>query len=75
MKIKELLAERRGCTIDEVKHFKVMAFLGVRKEESEARSTYDMISDGNKHAVQINCNPILEWNTAELFVYYFDTNH
>lgn len=74
MKIKELLAERRGCTIDEVKHFKVMAFLGVRKEESEARSTYDMISDGNKHAVQINCNPILEWNTAELFVYYFARN-
>lgn len=72
MKIKELLAQRKNCKIEEVKHFKVLAFLGVRKEESEARSTYEMISDGNKHAVQINCNPILEWNTAELFLYYFE---
>ena len=71
IKIKEILADKRGCSIDDVKRFKVLAFLGVRKEESEARSSYEMIADGNKHAVQINCNPILEWNTAELFVYYF----
>lgn len=74
LKIKEILAQRRGCKVDDVKNFKVLAFLGVRKEESEARSTYEMISDGNKHAVQINCNPILEWNTAELFIYYFLRN-
>lgn len=69
MKIKEILAQRRGYSIEEVKHFKVLAYLGVRAEESEARSTYEMISDGNKHAVQINCNPILEWGTCELFLY------
>lgn len=28
-----------------------------------------MVSDGNKHAVQINCNPILEWGTGEVFIY------
>lgn len=39
--------------------FKVMVFDGVRAEESDARSTYTMISDGNKHAVQFNC--IDEW--------------
>lgn len=71
MKIKEILACRKKCGISEVQHFKVLAFLGVRAEESEARSTYDMISDGNKHAVQINCNPILDWGTGELFLYYF----
>ncbi len=71
MRIKEILAEKRNCTIQEIKHFKVLAFLGVRAEESEARSTYSMIADGNKHAVQINCNPILEWGTGELFIYYF----
>lgn len=71
LKIKEILAERRNCSLAEVKNFKVLAFIGVRKEESEARSTYEMISDGNKHAVQINCNPILEWSSGELFLYTY----
>lgn len=51
--------------------FKVMVFDGVRAEESDARSTYTMISDGNKHAVQFNCSPILEWSSCELFLYIF----
>lgn len=70
-KIKEILAERKGCRIQEIKHFKTLAFLGVRAEESEARSMYAMVSDGNKHTVQINCNPILDWGTGELFAYSF----
>ena len=74
LKIKEILAERRNCKISEVKNFKVLAFVGVRKEESEARSTYEMVSEGNKHAVQINCNPILEWSSAELFLYTYARN-
>ncbi|MBR1677453.1 MAG: phosphoadenosine phosphosulfate reductase family protein [Clostridia bacterium] len=71
IEIKRILAEKRNCSIQDIKNFKVLAFLGVRAEESEARSTYSMVSDGNKHAVQINCNPILEWGTGELFVYIF----
>ena len=51
------------------KPFKVMVFDGVRAEESDARATYSMVSDGNKHAVQYNCSPILEWGTCELFLY------
>lgn len=39
LKIKEILAERKNCKIADVKNFKVLAFVGVRKEESEARST------------------------------------
>lgn len=70
-KIKEILAERKGGRIQEIKHFKILAFLGVRAEESEARSMYAMVSDGNKHTVQINCNPILDWGTGELFAYSF----
>jgi phosphoadenosine phosphosulfate reductase len=53
------------------KPFRVMVFDGVRAEESDARSTYSMVSEGNKHAVQFNCSPILEWNTTELFIYLF----
>jgi phosphoadenosine phosphosulfate reductase len=48
-----------------------MVFDGVRAEESDARSTYTMVSDGNKHAVQYNCSPILEWSSCELFLYIF----
>ena len=71
MKIKEILAKKNSCKVQDIKRFKVLAFLGVRAEESDARSNYDMISDGKKHAVQINCNPILEWGACELFVYLF----
>jgi len=52
--------------------FKVLAFLGIRAEESDARATYGAISDGNKHVVQINCNPILDWNSSELFLYILE---
>ena len=69
MELKKILSEQRKCAIQDIKHFKTLAFLGVRAEESEMRSTYSMVSDGNKHAVQINCNPILEWGTGELFIY------
>lgn len=71
LKIKEILAKKRARCVEDIKNFKALAFIGVRAEESETRSTYGMIADGNKHAVQINCNPILEWATAELFLYTF----
>ena len=74
LKIKEILSERYKCSLNEIKKFKVLAFTGVRKEESEARSTYETISDGNKHNVQINCNPILEWSSGEVFLYIYSQN-
>ncbi len=74
LKIKEILAKRRNCKISDVKDFKVLAFTGVRKEESEARSSYGVISEGNKHKVQINCNPILGWSAGELFLYMYSRN-
>lgn len=70
-KLKEIYASKYP---DSKKPFKVMVFDGIRAEESEARSTYSMISEGNKHAVQYNCSPILEWNTTELYIYMF-ANH
>ena len=48
-----------------------MVFDGVRAEESDARASYTMVSDGNKHSVQYNCSPILEWGSGELFLYIF----
>lgn len=51
--------------------FKGMAFTGVRAAESAARAEYEDISLGDKIRGQYSFHPILEWNTAELFLYSF----
>ena len=67
-KLKEIYTKKYPFS---TKPFKVMVFDGIRAEESDARASYSMVSDGNKHAVQLNCSPIHEWNTTELFFYIF----
>jgi phosphoadenosine phosphosulfate reductase len=54
--------------------FTGMAFIGIRASESLARSEYDYISLGEKHKGQYSCNPILEWNSAELYIYIYTEN-
>jgi phosphoadenosine phosphosulfate reductase len=54
--------------------FKTLVYVGVRAEESEARSQYENISESKKHVMQTGCYPILEWNTSELFVYILSNN-
>lgn len=48
---------------------KAVVFDGVRAEESAARARRDEISVGAKNINQVNCSPILKWNTSELFIY------
>lgn len=55
-------------------NFTGMAFIGVRASESLARSDYDYVSLGEKHKGQYSCNPILEWNSAELYLYIYSRN-
>lgn len=74
VKVKEIIAARRRCPVVDVKNFRTMAFVGVRAEESEMRSTYNKISISRKHPSQINFYPILEWTTAEIFLYLFAEN-
>lgn len=52
-------------------NFTGMAFVGVRANESISRSDYDYIGIGEKHKGQLSCNPILDWNSAELYVYIY----
>lgn len=52
--------------------FRGMAFTGVRGDESEARSEYEDVSLGEKIKGQYSCHPILDWNTAELFLYIYE---
>ena len=54
--------------------FTGMAFVGVRANESASRSEYEYVSLGEKHKGQYSCNPILEWNTAELYLYIYSEN-
>ena len=51
--------------------FTGMAFTGIRADESLARSQYEYITYGGKHKGQYSCNPILDWNSAELYLYIY----
>lgn len=55
-------------------HFRGMAFTGIRAEESASRAAYDDVSLGEKIRGQYSCHPILEWNSAELFLYVYENN-
>lgn len=55
-------------------NFTGMAFVGVRADESVARSKYDYVSFGEKHKGQYSCNVILEWSSAEVFLYIYMQN-
>ena len=47
-------------------------FVGVRAAESFTRSQYDYESFGKKQQGQYSYNPILEWTSAEIWMYIFD---
>ncbi len=55
-------------------NFTGMAFVGIRASESLSRSEYDYISFGKKHKGQYSFNPILDWNSAELYIYIYSNN-
>jgi len=52
-------------------HFRGMAMMGVRADESVTRSKYDELNFGTKHKGQYDYYPILNWNSAELFLYMY----
>ena len=64
----------RSLKVDGTKQAKVLAFEGVRSEESVRRSSYNRIGKGVKHPFVINARPILNWNTTEIFLYLFEQN-
>lgn len=55
------------------KQARVLAFDGVRAEESTRRSGYHRIGKG-KHSSVYNAHPILQWNSVEIFLYMFLRN-
>ena len=58
----------RMLKVEGNKQARVLAFDGVRAEESTRRSGYNRIGKG-KHINTFNAHPILDWNTTETFLY------
>lgn len=52
------------------KQAKVLAFDGVRSEESVRRGSYTRFGKG-KHTSVYNAHPIINWNSIEIFLYLF----
>ncbi len=52
-------------------NFSGMAFVGVRGDESTARSKYDFVTFEGKHKGQYSCNVVLDWSSAEIFLYIY----
>ena len=61
----------RHLKVDGNKQAKVLAFEGVRAEESTRRSGYERIGKGVKHSTVVNASPILNWNSIEIYLYLF----
>lgn len=57
-----------------IKNCTGMAFTGIRGDESVSRKEYDDISYGGKHQGQFSCHTILDWNSAELYLYIYQRN-
>lgn len=62
LKIREILGKNNYVGAD---------FVGVRKFESETRSKYSEESYGQKQKGQYSYNPILDWSSAEIWLYIY----
>lgn len=62
LKIREVLGKRDYTGMD---------FVGVRAHESISRSEYDYENYGKKQKGQYSFNPLLEWSSAEVWLYIF----
>lgn len=59
---------------DSEKTPRILAFEGVRREESSQRSMYERIAKGVKHVNMTNSRPIIQWNISEVWLYLFYRN-
>lgn len=54
--------------------FTGLAFVGVRAQESATRAEYEYFNDGKKIKGQFSHNSILEWTSAEVWLYIYANN-
>lgn len=60
--------------ITKTKYMHSMMITGVRGYESLSRSNYDELSFGKKIINQYSFHPILEWSSAEVYLYLYSQN-
>lgn len=66
------MLEKRAITGKD--NFTGLDYVGVRKHESLARSTYEYENYGKKQKGQHSFNPLLEWTSAEIWLYLYARN-
>ncbi len=59
------------CEEFSLEKLRAMMITGVRGDESPSRSNYDQLSIGKKVVGQYSFHPILEWSSAEVFLYIY----
>ena len=59
------------CSVHGMSKIHSMMITGVRGDESAARAEYDELSLGKKLPGQHSFHPILEWSSAEVFLYTY----
>ncbi|MCL1794774.1 MAG: phosphoadenosine phosphosulfate reductase family protein [Oscillospiraceae bacterium] len=60
--------------ITEINEYESLDFVGVRQHESISRSDYEYENYGKKQKGQYSYNPILEWTSAEIWLYLYANN-
>lgn len=59
------------CEVHGMKKIHAMMITGVRGDESASRAEYDELSIGKKLPGQYSYHPLLEWSSAEVFLYIY----
>lgn len=62
------------CNHYKLDKLRAMMITGVRGDESLSRSDYDQLSIGKKVVGQYSFHPILNWSSAEIFLYIYEKN-
>ena len=62
------------CELFEYERLKAMMLTGIRGDESAARAEYDDLSVGKKLSGQYSFHPILDWSSAEVFLYIYQND-
>ena len=62
------------CDLHGMKKIHSMMITGVRGDESASRADYDELSMGKKLPGQYSFHPLLEWSSAEVFLYIYSQN-
>lgn len=62
------------CEVHNINKIHSMMITGVRGEESPSRSEYDELSMGKKLPGQYSFHPLLEWSSAEIYLYIYSCN-